>query len=474
MDQRLTQTQTVRPEQRLIMTPSLQQAIRLLALSRLELEEEIRQEVDQNPVLVELPAQAPPPREASAPAEEEITPTPLGDSPFPVDLSWELYDEPTLREETSREPEDRDELWYEKVLPTRQTLRDHLTWQLRLSLDGEDDLAVGEEIIGNVDDDGYLRAETGEISARLGVPEARVQCLLALVQSFDPPGVAARDLRECLLIQLGQMEGRAPLAEEIVRHHFKLLENRKLDQIARSLRRTPEEVQEAAHHIGHLEPRPGRFYSLEEPQYVTPDLFIVKEEDGYRVLLNDEGLPRLRISGRYRSMMGDPGLPSGTREYLQKKISSAVWLVRSIEQRQRTIRRVAESIVRHQRDFFERGVQHLRPMVLRDIARDLGISESTVSRVTSRKYAQTPQGLYEMKYFFNTGVEQRQGTAMASASVQDLIRTMVAAEDTARPLSDDVIAQRLRRERGLVIARRTVAKYRSILNILPAAKRRRT
>jgi RNA polymerase sigma-54 factor len=480
VDQRLS----LKLGQKLVLTPTLQQAIKLLQLSKLELIEHIRQEMEENPVLEESTSDGAGPgmaevtassREeppAAAPEETALPP----DTPYQAGMDWSLYGDGQSEERRDAAWEDddsREAPWYENVLSTRESLRDYLQWQLHLTLDGEEELASGEELIGNIDDDGYLRTGTADVAELLSLPEATVEGALRAIQSFDPPGVGARSVEECLTLQLARLEESHPLAETIVREHLKRLENRSYEQIAHALRRPLQEVLDAARLIGALEPKPGRLFSSEEPQYVIPDLYIHKEGDDYRVTLNDEGLPKLRVSRYYRRLLLDDSVPAATKDYISKKFSSALWLVKSIHQRQRTIFRVAESIVRFQRAFFEQGIEHMRPMVLRDVADDIGVHESTVSRVTTRKYAQTPQGLFELKFFFNTGIERDTGQAAASTSVQTIIRRLLEEENPESPLSDQAIAASLRKSHGLVIARRTVAKYRSILRILPASKRRR-
>jgi RNA polymerase sigma-54 factor len=477
VDQRLS----LKLGQRLVLTPTLQQAIRLLQLSKIELIEEVRAELEENPVLEELPYENPlsTPQEIPASArieretEEEPQPMPAPEqSPFQSDLDWGIYNDQNSYEGPSGADDSREATWYENVLTVKQSLREYLSWQLHLTIDREDEIAAGEEIIGNIDDDGYLRVPPAEIAAALTIPVETVERALSVIQSFDPPGVGASDIRECLLLQIRRLPEPQPLAETIIRDHLKKLETRNLSPIAHALHRPIAEVAEAARVVAGLEPKPGRLFSNEEPQYIIPDLFISKDGDEYVVSLNDEGLPKLRISSYYRRLMSDRTVPEGTREYIQKKFSSAVWLVKSIHQRQKTIFRVAESIVRHQRDFLDRGIEHLKPMILRTVAEDIGVHESTVSRVTTRKYAQTPQGLFELKFFFNTGIDGGAGGSMASVSVQNLIQKMVGGEDVAHPLSDDEIARRLRSGHGLIIARRTVAKYRGIMRIPPANRRR--
>lgn len=477
MDQRLS----LKIGQKLVLTPTLQQAIKLLQLSKLELIQHINQELQENPVLEEVSLENPlagtgEAAESSPEKDPELqtmkTELPE-DSPYNVELDWTYYDQPDIRASSVSGTDESGGLWYENVLKTRQSLQDYLMWQLHLTLDNEEELAVGEEIIGNIDDEGYLRADEEEIASLLSIDPEKVKAVLEIVQTFDPPGAGARSIEECLKIQLMRFPERHPLAEEIVSSHLKELENKNYHQISHNLKKPIEDIFEAAGVISGLEPKPGRLFSTDEPHYIIPDLYIYKIGQDYQISLNDEGMPKLRINRYYRKLMSDQSLPANAREYIHKKYSSALWLVKSIHQRQKTIYRVAESIVHFQKDFLEHGIDSLKPMILRDVADHIGVHESTVSRVTTRKYAQTPQGLFELKFFFNTGIGKDAGPSVASASVQNMIRKIVEEEDPVHTMSDQMIASILRKQHGLIIARRTVAKYRKILKILPANKRRR-
>jgi RNA polymerase sigma-54 factor len=333
---------------------------------------------------------------------------------------------------------------------------------------------IGTEIVGNIDDDGYLQTTLDEIATRLGVAVEAVLRVLRIVQAFDPPGVGARDIAECLAIQLEQRGQAGGLAERLVRLHLADLEARRYKRIASAQKVTLDAVFAAARVIGELEPHPGRLFAGDMASTIVPDITIVKDGDEYQVSLIEDGLPQLRINGFYRRMYRRGGLEASDREFIEKKVNSARWLIKSILQRHETILKVTRSIVKFQRDFLDLGIDHLRPLVLRTVADDIQMHESTVSRVTSNKYAQTPQGLFELKYFFNSGIGRNGGgDSMASISVQDLLQKIVATEDPRRPLSDLEIVRRLNQDHGLEIARRTVAKYRSILRLPPANRRRR-
>lgn len=472
METRLSLRQT----QRLVMTPLLQQAIQLLQLSTVELQELLQKELTENPLLEEVSPDeereptAPDPEPPREPQPPEASPSLNDGQPpdLPFDLAqflFDTHDEPTLVQQ-----EEREEVSFENFVGAPVTMTDHLRQQLRLVAETPDALLIGEAIIGNLDDDGYLRATVEEIATATGATTGRVEEVLALVQTFDPPGVAARDLRECLLIQLRGQPEPDPLAIDILEDHFADLERCRYPEIARALRMDIERVMEAVDEIARLEPKPGRRFHPSDTRYIVPDVSVFKTGDGYAIVLNDEGLPRLRVNAYYRSMLGR-GAADETRAYVESKLRSALWLIKSVHQRQRTLYRVTESIVRFQKEFLEHGLSHLRPLSLRDVAEDIGMHESTISRVTTSKYVQTPQGLFELKYFFHSRISTGKGDVVSSLSVKKLIADLIAQEDPAKTLSDQDITQVLR-ERGLTIARRTVAKYREELGILPSHQRR--
>jgi RNA polymerase sigma-54 factor len=329
---------------------------------------------------------------------------------------------------------------------------------------------AAEEIIGNLDEDGYLRATLEEMAEKTRLSAAVFEKALALVQTFDPPGVGARDLRECLLIQLREQAEPDPLAIEILESHFEAFQRCKYAEIARALKRDPDRVQEAVEEIANLEPKPGRRFAPSDTRYVVPDVYVHKTDDGYAIVLNDDGIPRLRINPYYRSMLGRDK-EDGARRYVEDRLRSAIWLIKSVHQRQRTLYRVTDSIVKFQKDFLAGGLPHLRPLSLRDVAEDIGMHESTVSRVTTNKYVQTPQGLFELKFFFHSGIATGRGEMVSSISVKKMIQDLVAQENLQKPLSDQEITRALKQS-GLSIARRTVAKYREELGILPSHQRK--
>jgi RNA polymerase sigma-54 factor len=478
--------QQLKLTQQLVMTPQLQQAIKLLQLSRLELEATVRQELEENPVLEDsLEAEEDLPREVSQEAEEPGE-APADASPeAPVasqadvadkiaDIDWQAYVDAYPQTGMASAPREDDERRsIEATLTRRPTLQEHLRWQLQMSDLSPAEKAAAEWIVGNLDDDGYLQSGVEEIARQAGVPLAVVETALVEVQRLDPAGVGARDLRECLLLQLRALGVDDPLVRALVENHLDALQKRDFRGIARTLGKSVEELGAAARVIARLDPKPGRAYGGDDPIYITPDIYVHKVGDEFHIVLNEDGLPKLRINSLYRDVLArDKAVAKDTREYVQDKVRSALWLIKSIHQRQRTIYRVMESIVRHQRDFFERGIAYLRPLNLRDVADDIGMHESTVSRVTTSKYAHTPQGIFELKYFFNSSINRIDGEAIASESVKERIRRIIAAEDARRPLSDQRIAEMLKNA-NIDIARRTVTKYRESMNILSSTKRRK-
>ena len=485
--------QQLRLTQQLVMTPQLQQAIKLLQLNRLELVGLVQQELEENPVLEEFldldedgeaqadeyePAAETEPAASEMSAAEEVAAADLQssneeltDAEKIADLEWQDYlNSNPQTSQVSGGDDDRPSI--DATLTRRDTLSEHLEWQLQLT-----ELPIEEEvaarfIIGNLDERGYLQATIGEISRQSGVSEATVEAALGRVQQLDPVGVGARDLKECLLLQARMLEIDDPLVMRILEECLDALIKRDFRGVARELEVSVTEVVAAAEIIGHLEPRPGRAFGGDEPVYIVPDIYVHKVNDDFHIVLNDDGMPRLRINGLYRDVLSrGNGASKDTKEYVQEKVRSALWLIKSIHQRQRTIYRVMESIIKYQREFFERGINHLKPLNLRDVADDIEMHESTVSRVTTAKYVNTPQGIFELKYFFNSSINRVVGDAVASESVKERIRKLITAEDPRRPLSDQRIAEMLK-VANIDIARRTVTKYRESLNILSSTKRR--
>ena len=474
----------IRLAQKLIMTPQLQQAIKLLQLSKLELEQIIDQTLLENPVLEETAVEtteideddaykALQTSEGSNSAEEERT-----ESLSPLDgvsLKWEDYfdEDKSDNRELGYIKENDDEIQtYDQNLSKPSSLYDHLLWQLNLSKSDQKVREIGEIIIGNIDENGYLQLTLEELEALCGTPREKVLEVLTFIQGFDPPGIAAKDLRECLLIQIAQIGFQGTIVETIVAEHLSDFEKKRFPVLARKLGITLEDLSHAIRVIERLEPKPGRSFHSPDNAYIVPDVFVIKHEGEYIVLLNEDGLPRLRINPVYRRMLkGNSGLGGEERSYLEDKFRSAIWMIRSIEQRNRTIYKVTQSIVKFQVDFFERGVSYLKPLTLKEIAEDILMHESTVSRVTNNKYMCTPQGIFELKYFFSSGLATSDGDSCSSRSVRDLISRFIAEENSGKPYSDQQIMKFLK-DRQIEIARRTVAKYRKELKI-PSASRRR-
>lgn len=493
----LEMKQSLRMSQQLVMTPQLQQAIKLLQLSRAELEQEILSELAENPVLEDpslsnLKAD----REELASVQSSIDrfeseqhrePEPARDRSEEVrseganEIDWENYlNNYQLSPSTPSNRGLSEELpSFENNLTRSTSLHDHLLEQLRLGDFTEEEQRVGVWILGNLDDHGYFRLEDTEgdplivAAAEAAVTISVADRALKKMQKFDPLGVCARDLQECLLIQARAWNEENSLVGEIIRRHLKNLEARNIKAIVADLKVDHDEVVEAIKTIAEMEPKPGRHFMEEEARYITPDVHVHKVGDDYMVVVNDDGLSKLRISQHYRDALknGD-AKADGSREFIQEKLRSAQWLIRSIHQRQRTIFKVTESIVKFQRDFFDKGIAHLKPLILRDVAEDIGMHESTVSRVTTSKYVHTPQGIFELKYFFNSGISKTGGDEVASEAVKEAIKKLVAAEDAAKPFSDQKIVELLK-ENGIEIARRTVAKYREMLGILPSSRRKK-
>jgi RNA polymerase sigma-54 factor len=469
--------------QKLIMTPSLQQAIKLLQLSKLELQEVLNQELLENPLLEEsaeeVKAEETQAEETKAENEQAAEPAPVEakqeekDSFDEIDYDAYFQDYIEYGYNPRGMGEEHEEFPIENTLTRPPNLSDHLTWQLSMSDASPRTKEIAQFIIGNIDEDGYLRASNDEIMASGGYTAEEVELAVAAVQSLDPIGAGARDLRECLLLQLRFLEIDAPLVEVIIRDHWEEFMQRKFAPLAKTLGIDMKTLEGIVELIKHLDPKPGRKYSNERAIYVEPDVHVHKVGDEYVIVLNEDGMPKLRINSGYRSMLNsmDSKSDGETVNYIKDKIRSAVWLIKSLDQRQRTIYKVAESIVKHQREFLEKGIDFLRPLVLRDVADDIQMHESTVSRVVSNKYVHTPRGLFLMKYFFHSGIDSDTGEDISSLTVKKKIQSFIENEDPRKPLSDSKIMKILNDE-GINIARRTVAKYRDELNIPSSTDRK--
>jgi len=475
---------SLRQSQRVVMTPLLQQAIQLLQLSTLELQEVVQKELLENPLLEEVTPDTPE-TPADAPVSADTPPAPTveqlsTDAPptaerqtdeLPFDFNAVITADDDHEERSLVSQEDREDLPFENVVRTQVSLADHLEEQLRFATEDVAVRRIGAEIIGNLDEDGYLRADLEEIAQRCSVTADEAAKVLELVQGFDPPGVAARSIQECLLLQLRRDPLPDPVSVEIIEAHFDDLSRRRYQDIARAMKLPLDRIMESVEEIMGLEPKPGRRFGGNDSRYIVPDVFVYKLGNEYTVVLNEDGIPRLRVNGLYRSLLKTAGSGDEAKQYVEQKLRSALWLIKSVDQRQRTLRKVTQSIVKFQRDFLDRGLSHLRPLSLRDVGEDIGMHESTISRVTTNKYVETPQGLFELKYFFHSGIASGDGEMVSSVSVKKMIQDILAAEDPAKPQSDQEVAQALQK-RGLTIARRTVAKYREELGILPSHQRR--
>jgi RNA polymerase sigma-54 factor len=483
--------QGLRLTQQLLMTPQLQQAIKLLQLSRIELEEFVSQQLSENPVLEEGVATSSEEnllnereREHSA---SDISEHQMSEASRIVDKSegelaqdfdWESYNR--LKDSEAPIPstmasKDEEQPNYENMVTKASSLTDHLMTQV-----GEIDFDDAEKkiamlLIGNIDERGYLRGSIEEIAQTEDFDVELVEDVLDTIQRMDPAGVAARDLKECLLIQLRANRLKNGIVEQIISSHLGDLETRNYQGIAKALKIPIEKVIESVQIIAELEPVPARQFGGDATQYIVPDVYVFKLGDEWHVTMNDDGLPKLQVSNLYKNMVEGPAtqqVKGDEKTYINEKVKSAQWLIRSIQERQRTIFKVSERIVQRQKDFFERGMEHLKPMILKDIAEDVEMHESTISRVTTNKYMHTPRGIFELKFFFNSSVATADGESVASESVRKMIGDLVKAEDNKKPISDQRIVELLE-EKGVHLARRTVAKYREQLGIAPSSKRKR-
>jgi len=492
-------TLQARLSQSLVLAPQLQQSLALLQAPTLELKALVEQELQQNPVLEEV-------------AEPELAERADGDSPTVTDLSDPTEPPADLNFDPAAEPEkpgadgaDDFEAEFERLSQLDQEWRDQqalpgagrpsaeeeerrqfmfdslvaatslqekLIEQMRDSELPAEDYPVAEMIIGNIDDYGYLKASVDEMAGSTGLPPERIERALKVLQSFDPPGVAARDLRECLMLQLERNRETHTLEYAIVRDHMEALGRRRIPEIARGTGQDVEAVQEAIARIGRLEPRPGRAYLPDNDQFVVPEVIVTRSGDDFVVSINNEHIPHLRISNTYKDLMSGGQQDAEVRNYIREKIRAGKFLIKSLHQRQQTILNIGREIVRRQREFMDKGVAHLKPMTMVQVAEVVGVHETTVSRAVSGKYMDTPQGLFEMKFFFTAGINTSAGEAtMSNTSVKDLIAEIFKQEDPRKPLSDQEVVKLLD-AKGIHIARRTVAKYRTELNILPSNLRK--
>ncbi len=492
LSQRLTQS--------LVLAPQLQQSLALLQAPTLELKALVEQELQQNPVLeeaavseVELqekdgadpdkqPAEqvdlSEPPADLNFdPASEKSPNEPIDDFQaeferlVQMDQEWrDHFAQTNIPMRASAEAEEKRQFMFDSLVAST-SLQENLLEQLRESTLSEQDRQIGEMLIGNIDDYGYVQATPEELTATTGVPPEKIQGVLKVIQSFDPPGVGARDLRECLLIQLDRTKQQDTLEYRIVRDFMEALGRRRIPEIARGTGTEIDEVQDALENIARLEPRPGRSFLADNDQFVLPEVFVHRNGDEFTVSTNNEHIPHLRISNTYKDLMSQGENSSEVRNYIREKIRAGKFLIKSLHQRQQTILSIAREIVSRQHEFMAKGVAFLKPLTMVQVAEVVGVHETTVSRAVSGKYMQTPQGIFEMKYFFTAGIQTASGSGMSNTSVKDMIDEIFKNENPAKPLSDHQVVKMLS-EKGIVIARRTVAKYRTELNILPSNLRK--
>jgi RNA polymerase sigma-54 factor len=478
----------LKQQQHLLMTPQLQQAIKLLQLSRMELEQFVAEQIAENPCLEE--GQNESPEEIAAVerererTEEQVVSESIREATNIIDstgaddrgdFDWDQsnkmheHSPSSIRKQNANDEELPN---YENMISRASTLQEHLMTQIGELDFAPDELKIASLIIGNIDDRGYLLVSTKELADNENLSLESVEDILDTIQRLDPPGVGARDLKECLQLQVRNLHLRNGIIEKIIENHLSELETHNFTAISKALKISHEAVIENYQIISELEPVPGRQFGSNDAQYVIPDVYIFKLGDEWVINLNEDGLPKLRINDFYQGVMTDKKSKSDDKNYLVEKVKAAEWLIKSIRQRQRTIFRVTESIVKRQRDFFDFGIEHLKPMILKDVADDIGMHESTISRVTNNKYAHTPRGVFELKFFFNSSVTRANGQDVASESVKRMISELIKNEDVKQPLSDQRIVEILE-ERGIQLARRTVAKYREQLHILPSNRRKK-
>lgn len=490
LSQRLTQS--------LVLAPQLQQSLALLQAPTLELKALVEQELQQNPVLEEAatpeldqqekeerdpeqpeatdPAE-PPADLAFDPAAEKSSSEPVDDFQaeferlVQLDQEWrDHFAQTNIPSRASAEEEEKRQFMFDSLV-AGTSLQEMLLEQVRESALTQEQWPVAEMLIGNIDEYGYLKATVEELTLSTGLAADNILAVMKVIQTFDPPGVGARDLRECLMLQLERAGQQESLEYKIVRDFMEALGKRRIPEIARGTGTEVDEVQDALENIARLEPRPGRAYLPDNDQYILPEVFVQRSGDDFIVSTNNEHIPHLRISNTYKDLMAQGENSAEVRNYIREKIRAGKFLIKSLHQRQQTILNIAREIVHRQRDFMDKGVAHLKPLTMVQIAQVVGVHETTVSRAVSGKYIQTPQGIFEMKYFFTAGIQTASGDGMSNTSVKDMIAEIFKGEDAAKPLSDQEVVRMLQ-DKGIVIARRTVAKYRTELNILPSNLRK--
>ncbi|MBW1971757.1 MAG: RNA polymerase factor sigma-54 [Deltaproteobacteria bacterium] len=468
--------QDLKLTQQLIMTPQLQQAIKILQLSRLELRELINQELKENPLLEEEldTSEENENTQQLQDLEEEPIDDEFKNESSKMEMDWESFMESyNIEPPPVWEKEAPKDLSFENIISSPQSLQDYLLWQLKMSHFSSKEEEIAEFIIGNIDDNGFLKETVENIATELAITPEKVEEVLNKIQQFEPLGVGARDIKECLLLQAKKKFPQDMIVQEIIKNNLNFLQNKNYTALSKKLKVSKETIYEAVKKILKLNPKPGASYGDFQVQNIIPDLFVFKVDNDYIIVLNDDGLPRLRISSYYRKLFKDKkGIYSEAKEFIQEKLKSATWLIKSIGQRQQTLYKVAKSIVKFQRDFFDKGINYLKPLILKDVADDIGIHESTVSRATNNKYLQCSHGIFELKFFFTHSIDSIEGKDVSSTTVKNMIREIIASEDPRKPLSDQEIVKTLK-EKNISIARRTVSKYRELMNILPSNQRKK-
>lgn len=464
--------QNLKLVQQLIMTPQLQQAIKLLQLSKVELVQAVQQALLENPVLEERQVEEGDLAEMITKEVEKISSLKGGEKDLLKNAEWDDYlgvFSSSSRQQFEREVPS-EAVSFELFCSQKPSLTSHLTWQLCLSDFSEQEKEVGKAIIGNLDSRGYLQIDLEELSRNLACSMEQVESVLKRIQRFDPVGVGARSIEECLLVQVEFYGKSDPVLIDLISNHFHELERKKFQHLAKELGISQDKLKEYLEMIRGFDPYPGNSFGGDEPVYISPDAYIYKYDNEFVIVLSDDDLPDLQLNPYY---LEQEEKKEGTdKKFLQDKIKDALWLIKSLHQRQRTLYRVLESIVKFQRDFFEKGITHLKPLILKDVAEDVDVHESTVSRITTNKYVSTPQGLFELKFFFNTGLGMTDGSQMGAESVRAVIRKLITEENPKKPLSDKKIAELLEEKLKVKIARRTVAKYREAMCIPSSSKRK--
>lgn len=491
MSMKLGYDLTIEQVQKLVMTPELIQAIQILQFNTQELDSFVQEQLLVNPVLEHVPSgQQDNDREADTGVETEYTAAEHEEradrmerqepaKPKDEDFDWKeyvkdrQYDDVSYGQWNDKSGEDKENNYEQYVSSSDVTLPEHLMFQLQFAAPKKDCRKVGKYIIESLDENGYMTSTVEEIAAATGTSEEKISKVLSMIQTFDPMGVGARDLAECLIIQLRQKNQLTEVFEKVINEHLEDLANNKMAVIAKDMGISVKEVQDMCDIIRTLEPKPGRGFAAQtDNRYIIPDVFVERVDDDYVVTINENSSPKLMVSSYYRNLLKDADKDEGLNKYLSERVNSALWLIKSIEQRKQTIYNVVTSVVKHQKDFLDKGSKYMKTLTLKDIAEEVGIHESTVSRSINGKYLQCPRGVFEIKYFFSAGVSGNEGEGISSKSIKEFIKEIVEAEDPKSPYSDQAMVEKLK-EKGINISRRTVAKYRDELNILSSSKRRR-